>query len=148
HAAQSTALLPSPRAAGGVATRFGAALKELVPLWRIGVAASTAVAAFRMLREAQRSPTLERLFTNAAQALDQAVGWSNLPLPLGIATLVAARNKLRQENLYDAGTAPAINTPELAGASPAYLTARTPDGSYNDLDHHVMDSTGTRFERH
>jgi hypothetical protein len=28
-----------------------------------------------------------------------------------------------------------------------YLTARTPDGSYNDLDHPAMGSTGTRFGR-
>jgi hypothetical protein len=118
-----------------------------MPLWRIGAAASTALAAFRMLREAQRSPTVERLFTNAAQALDWAVGWSNLPVPLGIATLIAARIKLRQENLHDTSSAPTLSQQKLQGASPDYLTARTPDGSYNDLDHPEMGSAGTRFGR-
>src|SRR6266851_4140616 len=105
HAGQSTALLPSPRAARGVASRLGVGLKELM-----------------------------RLYTTAAQALDRKVGWSNLPLPLGIATLVAARIKLRQQNLYDTSTAPSMDKPKLQGISPSYLTARTPDGSYNDLD--------------
>src|SRR5207253_4215484 len=56
---------------------------------------------------------LMRLYTTAAQALDRRVGWSNLPLPLGIATLIAARIRLRQENLYDTGTAASIDKPEL-----------------------------------
>ncbi len=88
-----------------------------------------------------------RLYTTAAQALDRAVGWFNLPLPLGIATLIAARIKLRQHNLYDTGTAPSTNKPNLQGTSPEYLTARTPDGSDNDLEHPEMGSTGTRFGR-
>jgi len=88
-----------------------------------------------------------RLYTTAAQAVDRRVGWSNLPLPLGIATLIAARIRLRQENLYDTGTALSIDKPELQGTSPGYLTARTPDGSHNDLDHPEMGSTGMRFGR-
>jgi hypothetical protein len=95
----------------------------------------------------QRSPTLERLFTTAAQALDRTVGWYNLPLPVGIATLIAARIKLRQENLHDTGAAPSTNRASLPGASPGHLTARTPDGSYNDLDQPEMGSSGTRFGR-
>jgi hypothetical protein len=90
-------------------------------LWRIGVAAATAV--------------------------DRTIGWPNLPLPAGIVTLIAARVRLRQENLYDTGGAPASPASPLQGTSPRYLTARTPDGSYNDLDHPEMGSTGTRFGR-
>ena len=67
-------------------------------------------------------------------------------LPLGIVTLIAARQELRR-NLYDTSTAPAIDPPALQGSSPRYLTARTPDGSYNDLAQPAMGSTGTRFGR-
>jgi heme peroxidase len=95
----------------------------------------------------KRRPFLEKLYTASAQALDWAVGWLNLPLPLGIATLLAARTRLRQEDLYDTGGAPSTTRPTLQGTSPGYLTARTPDGSYNDLDHPEMGSTGTRFGR-
>jgi hypothetical protein len=110
---------------------------------RIGGAVVLAVVALRLLR----SPTRERLSTTLGQLLDRSIGWHNLPLPLGIATLIAARNRLRQDNLYDTNPAPIVNPPGLQGASPRYLTARTPDGSYNDLDHPEMGSTGTRFGR-
>ncbi|HLZ31528.1 MAG TPA: peroxidase family protein [Chloroflexota bacterium] len=87
------------------------------------------------------------MFAEFGQVLDWTIGWPRLPLPLGIATLVAARIRLRQENLYDTNTAPATNTPTPQGVGPGYLTARTPDGSYNDLDQPTMGSTGTRFGR-
>lgn len=116
-------------------------------LWGLGAAATTTLAALRLLQEAQRSPMLVRLFTTAAQAVDWAIGWQNLPLPLGLATLIAARIRLRQENLYDTGSAPSTAPPTLQGTRRGYLTARTPDGSYNDLDHPEMGSTGTRFGR-
>ena len=110
---------------------------------RIGGAVVLAVAALRLLR----SPLRERLLTTLGQALDWSFGWHNLPLPLGIATLIGARNRLRQDNLYDTNTAPIVSPPVLQGSSPRFLTARTPDGSYNDLDHPEMGSTGTRFGR-
>src|ERR1700716_3822963 len=110
---------------------------------RIGGAVVLAVVALRLLR----SSTRERLFTTLGQALDRSIGWHTLPLPLGIATLIAARNRLRRENLYDTNIAPIVNPPTPQGSSPRYLTARTPDGSYNDLDHPEMGSTGTRFGR-
>jgi hypothetical protein len=100
-----------------------------------------------MLLDAQRAPTFPGLATSLAQALDWLIGWPSLPLPLGVATLIAARVRLRQANLYDTASAPSINPAALQGASPACLTARTPDGSYNDLDHPEMGSTGTRFGR-
>ena len=88
---------------------------------RIGGAVVLAVAALRLLR----SPLRERLLATLGQALDWSIGWQNLPLPLGIATLIAARNRLRQDNLYDTNTAPVVNPPALQGSSPRYLTART-----------------------
>src|SRR5690348_15831788 len=89
----------------------------------------------------------ETLLTGLAEFIDKRVGWSRLPLPLGLATLIAARLKLRRDNLFDTNTAPSINPPELQGGSRQYLTARSPDGSFNDLQHPEMGATGTRFGR-
>jgi len=79
-----------------------------------------------------------------AQAIDWALGWHRLPLPLGIAVLLAARKTLRRWNLFDTGSA---NPSPLQGAEPRYVTARSPDGSYNDLQQPPMGSTGARFGR-
>ncbi len=106
-----------------------------------------------------------RLFTQAVQALDWSVGWHRLPPALGVLSLIGMRVQLRERNLHDAsaetsvdGQAPypmvdgwAPKTPAsccaAAGAAPRYLTARTADGSYNDLEHPAMGSAGTRFGR-
>jgi hypothetical protein len=78
-----------------------------------------------------------------AQALDWAVGWHRLPLPLGLALLLAFRTTLRRHNLFSTQQ-PA--QPQQATPS-RYLTARSPDGSYNYLELPAMGSTGTRFGR-
>jgi Animal haem peroxidase len=91
---------------------------------------------------------LKRVFARLAQALDWRIGWPNLPLPVGVATLIALRATLRRENLFDTSAAPSSgNRAPLQGVSPRYLIARTPDGSYNDLEHPEMGSTGARFGR-
>src|SRR6185503_5326583 len=79
--------------------------------------------------------------------LVEKIGWQRLPLPLGIAALIAARAQLRQHNLFDTSAAPTRDAPVLQGTAPRYLVARTPDGSYNDLDQPQMGATGTRFGR-
>ncbi|MGI9147058.1 MAG: peroxidase family protein [Chloroflexota bacterium] len=101
----------------------------------------------RAAQAALRSRSAQRMFASLGQVLDWTIGWPRLPLPLGVAALLAARIKLRRENLYDTNLAPRENVPPLEGTSPRYLTARTPDGSYNDLDHPAMGSTGARFGR-
>jgi len=78
-----------------------------------------------------------------AQAIDWAIGWHRLPLPLGIAVLLAARNTLRRWNLFSTEDLPKAQ----AATPPRYLTARSPDGAYNDLRQPTMGSTGTRFGR-
>jgi hypothetical protein len=82
-----------------------------------------------------------------ATSLVESIGWHRLPLPLGIATLIAMRKRLRLENLFDTSTAPSVGRPALQGAAPRYLVARTPDGSYNDLAQPAMGATGARFGR-
>ena len=84
-----------------------------------------------------------RVLVFLAQLLDDKVGWDKLPTWLGIATLVELRKRLREQNLFDTGVAPA--KPELA--DPRWLRARSPDGTYNDLDQPAMGARGVRFGR-
>ena len=84
-----------------------------------------------------------RVLLFLAQLLDDKVGWDKLPTWLGIATLVELRKKLREQNLFDTGVAPA--KPEFA--DPRWLRARSPDGTYNDLDQPAMGARGVRFGR-
>ena len=84
-----------------------------------------------------------RVLVVLAQLLDHKVGWDNLPIWLGIPTLVGLRNRLREQNLFDTGVVPA--KPELA--DPRWLRARSPDGTYNDLDEPAMGARGARFGR-
>jgi hypothetical protein len=86
---------------------------------------------------------LSRLFTRATEALDQRVGWHRLPLPLEILALIGLRIRLRERNLYDTSSLQRPPEPD----SVRHLTARTVDGTYNDLDSPAMGSAGTRFGR-
>jgi Animal haem peroxidase len=86
-----------------------------------------------------------RLFTDAAEKIDRRVGWDRLPLPLAIPVLIGLRNRLRQKNLYDTGRGP-LDRPDVSD-HPRYLTARTLDGTFNDLDDPLMGSLGSRFGR-
>jgi hypothetical protein len=112
---------------------------------RIGAIAAAALVGVALSGRLRRACDVALL--GIGELLDWTIGWPRLPLPLGIATLLAARIKLRQENLFDTSSAPSQNAPVLQGTRPEYLTARTPDGSYNDLDQPAMGSTGTRFGR-
>jgi hypothetical protein len=84
-----------------------------------------------------------RVLVVLAQLLDDKIGWDKLPIWLGIPTLVGLRNRLREQNLFDTGVAPA--KAELA--DPRWLRARSPDGTYNDLDEPAMGARGVRFGR-
>src|SRR5690242_6084338 len=77
--------------------------------------------------------------------VDRSVGWYRLPLPLGIAVLNSARRVLRAKNLYDTSALPTIPQPQPQGKS--YLTSRTADGTFNDLQYPTMGSANTRFGR-
>jgi hypothetical protein len=85
-----------------------------------------------------------RLFIQASVLLDRRFGWHRLPVPLGILVLIGLRRKLRKENLYDTeSVAPTTRPPE----DNRYLTARTADGRFNDLENPEMGSACTRFGR-
>src|SRR5918993_5666642 len=88
-----------------------------------------------------RTPAFARL-TGWAAATTR---WAKLPWPLGLLTILTYRNRLRRENLYDTESVTATDVP--APEDTRYLTGRTADGTYNDLDIPRMGSAGTRFGR-
>ena len=85
------------------------------------------------------------MFNDAAERLDRRRGWDKLPLPLAMLTLIGLRNRLREKNLYDTGRGP-LDKPDV-DEHPRHLTARTLDGTFNDLDDPLMGSLGSRFGR-
>src|SRR5438270_13094425 len=103
---------------------------------------------FRLFR-----PLFSRLFMWVTEALDRSVGWHRLSLPLGILTLIGLRERLRRRNLYDTSSASPTSQHDASSAKRPvpeeeyYLTARTADGRFNDLDNPTMGSAGTRFGR-
>ncbi len=84
------------------------------------------------------------LFAGVTEKLDKHVGWHRMPLPLGMLTLIGLRDRLRAKNLYDTGRG-AHEVPEPA--DDRHLTARTIDGTFNDLRDPLMGSYGSRFGR-
>src|SRR3954468_16454244 len=75
-----------------------------------------------------------RAYDLLAQAVDHRIGWDKLPPALGLLVLVGLRDILRRKNLHDTNEAP--DTPPRYSAD--VLTARTADGSYNDLGQPTM----------
>jgi hypothetical protein len=119
---------------------------------RLGIAALLVAAAVAAIRRANRVPGYRqslpwRLYDEAAQTLDQTYGWHRLPLAVSLAVLIGLRNILRQRNLYDTTQEPSIDMPPLDPPNARYLTARSPDGSYNDLHSPRMGMAGSRFGR-
>ena len=92
--------------------------------------------------EAERPSALNKLLARFGPWLDGTVGWPRLPLPLGIATLVGVRNRLRERNLFDTGVPAESGSPTAAQRS-----FRTADGRWNDLSHPSMGAAGTPFGR-
>ena len=93
--------------------------------------------------------------------LDHRFGWHRLPVPLGLLVLGEMRDLLRERNLHDTGQPAgmsipqagepeaaryltgALEVPENGDGEPRYKTSRMIDGTYNDLEHPLMGSTGT-----
>ena len=73
--------------------------------------------------------------------------WYTLPKDLGLAELIGIRDTLRRENLVDTSRLPSVNPCQPPPYDESYLTARTADGSWNDLEHPEMGMGSTRFGR-
>ena len=76
--------------------------------------------------------SLAKAFMAAMEAVDKKVHWHRVPGPLGLLTLIGIRDQLRARNLYDTGS-PAGNGRDAPRWNPRYLSARSIDGTYNDL---------------
>ncbi|MFF9646184.1 peroxidase family protein [Kitasatospora aureofaciens] len=94
-----------------------------------------------------RAPWFVQLHDRLAVAVDQKVGWQNLPKPLGLLTLIGLRDNLRRKNLFDTGCYPSCNLPDVAPPEAQDLTGRTADGTYNDLADPRMGMARSRFGR-
>jgi len=94
-----------------------------------------------------RQTPVWRVYDWAAETLDHTVGWDKVPTPLGLLILIGLRNILRQQNLHDTTHEPAINQPAIEPMQVRYLTARTADGTHNDLKNPAMGMAGSRFGR-
>lgn len=88
-----------------------------------------------------------RVIPDVAERIDRLRGWDKVPLPLGLFVLEGIRMRLRQRNLYDTATSKTDYPPVPSLQGPEFLTIRTPDGTYNDLNDPRMGSAGTRFGR-
>jgi Animal haem peroxidase len=100
--------------------------------------------AFIALRVAGLFP---RLLAGIAGPLDRRFGWDRLPRPLGVLTLAGLRTELRAHNLHDTGLAEAPDDVRARARDPRHTSARTIDGTLNDLDRPLMGSIGSRFGR-
>jgi hypothetical protein len=90
---------------------------------------------------------LSRLYSSLTEAVDQRRHWDRLPTLLAFPVLVGIRNRLRARNLYDSGRGPLDRPPADDFDHAHHLTARTLDGTYNDLDDPLMGGIGSRFGR-
>ena len=90
---------------------------------------------------------LKRLYSSLTELIDHRIGWAKLPWPLGMLTLVGIRFRLRARNLVDSGRGPLDRPAADDDAHANHLTARTLDGTYNDLDEPLMGALGSRFGR-
>ena len=61
--------------------------------------------------------------------------------------LIGIRNVLRQRNLHDTNAAPTVDARRVPPFEARLLTARSADGTYNDLADPAMGRAGSRFGR-
>jgi hypothetical protein len=89
----------------------------------------------------------ERLFDSAADDFDQSHPWYKLPKELGLIEMIGIRDTLREQNLFDTSRLPSVNAVTPPPYDEKFVTERSPDGSWNDLEHPEMGMAGTRFGR-
>lgn len=90
---------------------------------------------------------LKQLYSSLTEWVDRRIGWDRLPWPLGLMVVLGLRLRLRAKNLYDSGRGPLDLPPAGDEWHADHLTARTIDGTYNDLGDPLMGALGSRFGR-
>src|SRR5882724_9846653 len=118
---------------------------KILGLLGIGVVAVTKGP--KVVRYVARKGRLSDAYNKATQEIDHSIGWDKLPPALGLPVLAGIRNTLRKNNLHDTATAPSIPLPDPVADGDRYLTARTSDGTFNDLSNPRMGAACTRFGR-
>src|SRR5215203_359636 len=77
--------------------------------------------------------------------IGHTIGWDRLPWPIGLPVVVTFLRQLRRDNLYDPSTiTPTTANPPPTPAGTRHVTARTADGTFNDLSQPAMGSACTR----
>jgi hypothetical protein len=94
-----------------------------------------------------RFSLLERAYAAFAEKVDHSLGWHKLPGYLGALILAGVRTTLRRTNLHDTWNLPIVGVQPPAPVDDRYLTARTSDGTFNNLEMPLMGSANTRFGR-
>jgi hypothetical protein len=90
------------------------------------------------------------LFAPFFLLLNLLVSWHRLWRYFGVWNLVTFRFIMRRRNLFDTGslpTKPHAPDPRTTLWKPLWRTARTADGTFNDLQEPLMGSANTRFGR-
>jgi len=82
-----------------------------------------------------------------AVKIDKSIGWDKLPTPLALPVIIALRSLYRWRNLHDTNVLPTVDQPQPISEGERHLTARTADGTFNDLQESLMGSAGRRFGR-
>ncbi len=97
--------------------------------------------------EAYHPGFFQRLYDKITGRVAVRHPWYTLPKALGLAELIGIRDTLRRENLVDTSRLPSVDPAQPPPYDESYRTARTADGSWNDLEHPEMGMAGTRFGR-
>ncbi|MDQ1424946.1 MAG: hypothetical protein QOD72_2444, partial [Acidimicrobiaceae bacterium] len=95
---------------------------------------------------ASRNALWKRSLMAVTERIDRRIGWSRLPKPAALLTLMGLRMRLRRDNLFDPDGLVLPWTPSPLPDGQRPLT-RTADGTGNDLTHPTMGSVGTLFGR-
>ena len=98
-----------------------------------------------------RPSLAERLLATWAARIERTIGWARLPRYTGAVVLAGLRVTLRAANLHDTERLPSTTVEPEPDPEPPdgarHLTARTADGSWNDLRVPTMGRADTRFGR-
>ena len=93
-----------------------------------------------------RNSLWKRSYMSVTGRVDRRSGWSRLPKPIALLTLMGLRMRLRRSNLYDTSGVTLPWAPSPLPDGPRPLT-RAMDGTGNDRTHEAMGSAGALFGR-
>ncbi len=93
------------------------------------------------------TPLESRPFDDWRDFFNELIPWFKLPTLLGLVRVFRIRDVLRKRNLHDTSGIATAGPPPAVDDTVRHLDARTPTGSFNDLDNPRMGAADTRFGR-